>query len=296
MRKLSAIVLVLALCLTLAACGREEALPSKPTKPPAQTLPQHTAPQNPLAEQVIFEENGIKITVKGMEEDTMIGTEIRVLVENGTDRNIAFSGDLFVVNGITVPGYLYAQAAAGTKTNDTIELYTDVLKTSGITAVGTLRGYDARLIDTDTYETLAQVPMDLTTTHAGDGSFSYDDSGVELFQGEGITVIAQVVQEEFYGKTARFLVKNGTGRDIIVEAEHVSVNGYTLDAWLYDTVVADTVRYCHLDLFETGLAENGIDAIEAISFKLNFLDAHTYETITQSEQLSVTVKGEENPE
>ena len=104
------------------------------------------------------------------------------------------------------------------------------------------------------------------------------------------TVIAQVVQEEFYGKTARLLVKNGTGKDIIVEAEHVSVNGYTLDAWLYDTVVADTVRYCHLDLFETGLAENGIDAIESISFQLSFLDAHTYETIARTEQLAVDVK------
>ena len=288
MKKFLAIFMAVILCLGLAGCGKE-ATPAESVVPPVQ--PQQTVPDNPLARQVIYEDKDIRITVKGMEEDTMTGTEIRILVENGTDRNIAFSADLFVVNGITVPGYLYAQAAAGTKTNDSIELYTDVLNSAGITAVGTLRGYDARILDTDTFETIALVPLELTTTHAGDGSFSHDESGVELFQSDGITVIAQVVQEEFYGKTARLLVKNGTGKDIIVEAEHVSVNGFTLDAWLYDTVAADTVRYCHLDLFETGLAENGIDSIESISFQLSFLDAHTYEQIVQSEQLTVDVKG-----
>lgn len=290
MKKILVMGMALTLCLGLAACGREDAAPTKPVRPPVPDRPLQTLPENPLAQQVIYEDGGIRITVKGMEENTAVGTEIRILVENGTDRNIAVSGDLFVVNGITVPGYLYAQAAAGTKTNDGLELYTDVLQSAGITSVGVLKGYDARILDTDTFETIARVPLELTTTHAGDGSFSYDDSGVELYQSDGITVIAQVVQEEFYGKTARLLVKNGTGKDIIVEAEHVSVNGYTLDAWLYDTVVADTVRYCHLDLFETGLAENGIDAIESISFQLHFLDAHTYETIARTEQLTVDVK------
>lgn len=290
MKRLMAILLAGVVCLGLSGCGKEEAAPTKPVKLPEKPVPQTTQQQEVLPEQVIYDDKGIRITVKGMEENTMTGTEIRVLVENGTDKNIAFSGELFVVNGVTVPGYLYAQAAAGTKTNDAIALFSDVLESAGIPSVGTLQGYDARIVDTDTYETLTAVPLNLTTTHAGDGGFSHDESGVELFQSQGITVIAQVVQEEFYGKTARLLVKNGTGKHMIVEAEHVSVNGYTLDAWLYDTVVADTVRYCHLDLFETGLAENGIDAIETISFRLNFLDAETYESIARSEQLTVNVK------
>lgn len=289
MKQLLAFLLTLTVCLALTGCEKEKPVPTKPVKLPEKPVSQTQRPEL-LPEQVIYDEEGIRITVKGMEEDTMTGTEIRVLVENGTDRNIAFSGDLFVVNGVTVPGYLYAQAAAGTKSNDTIELYDDVLDSAGISFVGTLRGYDARIVDTDTYDTLAAVPLELTTAHAGDGNFSYDESGVELFQEDGITVIAQVVREEFYGKTTRLLVKNGTGKDIIAEAEHVSVNGYSLDAWLYDTVAADTVRYCHLDLFETGLAENGIEQIETISFHLNFLDAKTYDVLAQSGQLTLDVK------
>lgn len=291
MKKILTFVWMLAMCLVLTACGSKE---TKPTTPINQTVPTLTASEQTepvLPEQVIYDADGIRITVKGMEEKTMTGTNVKILLENGTDRNVVFSGDLFVVNGITVPGYLYAEAAAGTRKNDAIEFYTDALNSSGISYIGEIRGYDTRIVDTDTYETLATVSLELTTAHAQEGAYSHDESGVKLYEDQGILVAAQMISEEFYGRTARLLVKNETGKDIIVEAENISVNGYTVDAWLYDTVVADTVRFCQLDLFQSGLEENGIDQIETISFRLNFLDESNFDTIAQSEVLTVEVLG-----
>ena len=60
---------------------------------------------------------------------------------------------------------------------------------------------------------------------------------------------------------------------------------------MYDAVVKDSVRYCQLDLFETGLAENGIEQIDQVSFRLHFLDAGSYETIARSDVLTVEVMG-----
>lgn len=291
MKGFMAILLAAGLCMTLAACQAEEPVVTVPEEITVPTLTDMGQTEPVLREQVIYDADGVRITVKGMEENTMTGTDIRVLVENGTDRNLVFSGDLFVVNGVTVPGYLYAEVAAGTRTNDAIELYTDVLKSAGIGQIGTVLGYDTRIVDTDTYEILARVPMELTTAYAQAGEFVPEESGVELYRDREITVIAQMITDEFYGKTAQLLVKNETGQDIIVEAENIAVNGYTVDAWLYDTVVADTVRYCQLDLFETGLAENGIDQVETISFRLNFLDAVSFENLARTEVLTVEVMG-----
>ena len=190
-----------------------------------------------------------------------------------------------------MPGYLYTEVAAGMKANDGVELFGESLETAGILQVGTVRGVDARIVDTDTYETLAQVPFYLETAYAQDLDYRPDETGVELYRAGDVTVTAQVISDVFYGKTARLLVKNEGDRDVIVEAEHVSVNGYTLDAWLYDTVCAGTVRYCQLDLFEMGLAENGIEQIETVTFRLNILDAQSFETLAQSELLTVTVQG-----
>ena len=290
MKRIAAIMLCLAMACCLGACSRQEANPTQSIQRP-DPMPATAETEPILAEQVIFDSEGIRITVKGIEENTANGAAIPVLVENGTDRNIVFSGDLFVVNGVTIPGYLYAEAAAGTKTNDAIEFFTDVLDSASVSHIGTVRSYDARIVDTDTYETMALVPTELMIARGGTGEDLPEDSGVLLYEQAGITVMAQMISDAFYGKTARLLVKNETGRDVIVEAEHISVNGYTVDAWLYDTVVKDTVRYCQLDLFETGLAENGIDQVETISFRMNILDATSFETITQSEVLTVEVKG-----
>ena len=291
MKKVLAMFLTISFCVFAAGCGGEhsgETNPGDSTPPPLTELTQ-TEPV--LAEQIIYDAEGIRITVKGMEENTMTGTDVKLLLENGTDRNLVLCGDLFVVNGVTVPGYLYAEAAAGTKTHDAIELYSDVLKSAGIGQIGTIRGYDARIVDTDTYETLMQIPLELTTAYAPEEPYAHEESGVELYRDRELTVIAQMITEEFYGRTAQLLVKNDTGKDIIVEAENISVNGYTVDAWLYDTVVADTVRYCQLDLFETGLVENGIEEIDTVSFRLNFLDANSFEPIARTEVLTVEVVG-----
>ncbi len=291
MKRVSVFLTAVVIGFALTACGRETAKPSAPAE---LTRPVRTEPTDKLQllpEQVIYDSEGIRITVRGLEENTMAGTRIRILVENGTEHNIAFSGDLFVVNGVTVPGYLYTEVAAGMKSNDAIELYSDTLEAAGIVEIGTLQGADARIVDTDTYENLDAVPFTLETAYAQGLKYQPDESGVELFRAEDITVIAQVISEEFYGRTARLLVKNDSDDDIIVEAENISVNGYTVDAWLYDVVCEDTVRYCQLDLFETGLAENGIDRIETITFRLNILDAEDYETVARSELLTVEVKG-----
>ena len=291
MNRMMIFLLAGTICLGLAGCSRREPDMTEVTNRTVPTLTNQDPTEPVLAEQVIYDAEGIRITVKGMEENTVSGIRIPILVENGTDRNIVFSGDLFVVNGVTLPGYLYAEAAAGTKTNDAVEFYTDVLDSAAIDRIRTLRGYDARIVDTDTYETLAQVPLELTTTHAGAQEKPKEESGVVLYEEAGIRVIAQVISDAFYGKTVQLLVTNETGRDIIVEADNVSVNGYTVDAWLYDTVVADTVRYCQLDLFETSLAENGIDQVEAVSFRLNVLDAVSFEAVAQSQVLTVEVVG-----
>ena len=291
------IYVLLALLLLLTGCSRRKPDSTVTTAAPLKTLPtleETTLPETTagasLEKQVIYDTGGIVITVTGLQEDWM-GTKVNLLVENSTDRNIALSGDVFAVNGVTVPGYLYAEAAAGMKTNDSLELYSDALETANITRIATIRTGDARIVDTDSFDILARVNMDLVTDVGPGYQQGIDDSGEELFDEEDITVIAQVISEELYGKTVRLLVKNDTDKDIIVEAENISVNGFTLDAWLYEKILADTVRYCALDLFSGGLEENGIAEIEKVTFQVKVLNAQNLDTILKSEQLEVYVAG-----
>ena len=289
--------LLLALCLVLSGCASVKPEPTKATTP--VTVPpttETTAPTQPqsdvtLENQVVYDKDGVRITVTGLEEDTWTGTKVWMMLENNTDRNLLLTGDVFVVNGITVQAYLYAEVAAGMKANDALELFTDVLDASQIEKIATIQSYDARIVDSDSLDTVAKVPLSLETSVAQTHTQTIDDAGEKIFEKEGVTVIARVISEEFYGQTVQLLVKNETGRDIIVEAENISVNGFTVDAWLYDTVCKDTVRFSELDLFASGLQDNGIEAVETVTFTLRILDDRTYETITKSEALTISAAG-----
>lgn len=280
---------------SLAGCRGKQQVSA--TTVPSETVlqTQTTAPTEKngvtLENQVIHDKDGIRITVTGLEEDTWTGTKIWMLLENDTDKNIVLTGDVFVINGVTVQGYLYAEVAAGMKSNDALELFTEVLDTAGIEKIATIRGYDARIVDSDSFDTVAKVPISLDTSIASNYTQLIDESGEEIFSQEGVTVIAKVISEALYGQTVQLLVKNESGRDIIVEAENISVNGFTVDAWLYDSVCKDTVRFCELDLFASGLAENNIENVETVTFSLRILDDSTYETIARSDVLEVSAVG-----
>lgn len=298
MKRIFALFLTICLlAVSMAGCSSKQAeapATSAPVSAPPQTettAPTQTTSGVTLENQVIYDRDGVRISITGLEEDTWTGTKIWMMLENNTDRNLLFTGDVFVVNGITVQAYLYAEVAAGMKANDALELFTDVLDSSGIEKIATIRGYDTRIVDSDSLDTVAKVPLSLDTSIAETHIQEIDDSGEEVFSQDGVTVIAQVISEEFYGQTVQLLVINETGRDIIVEAENISVNGFTVDAWLYDTVCKDTVRFSDLDLFASGLANNGIEAVETVTFTLRILDDATYETIAKSDVLTVSAAG-----
>lgn len=297
MKKL--IALTLALCMIaviFAGCSssNEQQLSS--------TSPNNDAPDNvviepdteapvsnvTVAETVLFDQDGVKATLTGV-DNTLMGTEFKILVENSTDRNIVLSGSDVIVNGVTMYGWLYIDVAAGKKSNGSIVIGTDDLLTANISEIATVNAPDAHIVDNDTYQTICDTPFAFETSIASGYTQVIDDTGDVIFEQSGTTVIAQTLRDEFYGNTVQLLVKNASGKDIIVQAENISVNSFTVDAWLYDVVYNGSVRFCDLDLFASGLEENGIESIENVSFTIRVLESESFAEIASSEELQVFV-------
>lgn len=241
-----------------------------------------------VEETVIYNENNIKVTVKEMSEG-WTGPELKVLVENSTDKNISFAANEFIINGVTISGFGYVEAAAGKKSNGTLNLFKEELETAGITAIATIRGMDAHIVDTDSFVTLFDTPFNITTNMGTEYVQTIDDSGDVVLQDCNVTVISRVLEENLLGKTVSLLVKNETGKDIVIQAENVSVNGYTITTFMYDTVYCDTVRFCGLELLSSELESNEIEEINEVTFTLKVIDPETYDTIFESEEIQVFV-------
>ena len=248
-----------------------------------------TSPQEVTVEKtVVYDQNNVKITVTGL-ENGWLGKELKLLVENNTTHNIALSADEFIINGITVIGFAYIEVAAGKKANGSFEFYSTTMEVAGIDTFATIDAPDAHIVDTDSYDTLMQTPFSVVTSAGADYQQPIRDDGDVIFQEAGVTVIAQKYTHDIWGPAIRLVVKNETGKNIIVSAENVSVNDFTISAWLYDTVYRDTVRFCELDLFDSGLEENGIEKVQYVTFTLEIIENATWDRIAVSGELKVIV-------
>ncbi len=289
MKRIFSALLAAALITALAGCGAstgDGTGETGTTLAGGQNQPSSDREEVTVEQRVIFEEDGVRMTVTGMKEG-FLGPEIQVLVENETGNNIAFTGGVFVVNGITVDSSAYIEVAAGKKTHDTIDFMNTTLKTAGIQEIATVSGVDTNIIDSDSFETLSKANFHLETSIAGTHTQPIDDSGDVIYQEAGVSVIAKSITGDSMGESVVLLVKNETGKNIIVEAENVSVNGYTVDAWMYDTVVKDTVRFCTLDILASSLEENEIQDVQTVTFTISAIDADSYNGIAQSGELEV---------
>ena len=300
MKKLFALIFVVLLAVGMfAGCGAEAEshdlsstnLPSETeTKIQEEVTQIETVPADvvTIEKKVIYDTDGVTVTVTGIEEG-WTGTEIKLLVENATDRNIAVSGDNIIVNGVTMSAYLYIDVAAGKKTNSTMSIYSDNLEAAGIERIATLNAKDAHIVDTDSYETLAAAPFEIVTSIGSDYVQEIDDSGDILFESNGVSVIAKIITDSLFGEEVMLLVKNTSNEDITVEAENISVNGFTVDGWMYDTVYAGTVRFCEMDIYSSSLEENGITEVEDVCFTINLINPNTYSRIAKSDEIQVVV-------
>ena len=240
-----------------------------------------------VAEAVLYDQEGVKITVTGM-ETSFNGVDVKVLVENNTMKNLAVSCDNFVVNGITMYGYMYIDVAAGMKSNDSIFFSNEDLSQAGIEKLSTIESYNAHLVDTDTYMTIKEINFDITTS-AIDYFQLLDESGAVLYDQKGLTVIAKTITEEYYGGCAVVLVKNNTGKDIIVQADDLSVNGFTITPLCSADIRNGSARFVEIDVTETDLEENGIEEIENITFTLSAINPKTFSDYFETDRLEMTV-------
>ena len=238
-----------------------------------------------IESQVIYSKNGVTITTTGIKH-TGTKTAITLLVENSTQKNVAVGCSDFVVNGITVGGYMHISVAAGKKANGELSLYTDALDAAGIKRIATVTTFDAYISDTDTYRKIEHISLSLNTSAAG-YTQSIDDSGAVLFSREGITVIAKYINDGIAGKTLIVLVKNNSGQDVIIQADNVSVNNYTVSVLSSDRIPNGSVRFCEIYLSNSQLEENGIKSIETVTFTLNALNPSNFNTLLKTDELDV---------
>lgn len=241
-----------------------------------------------IAETVLYDENDIKVTAISY-EDSWTGPDIELLIENNSNRNVDITDKLLSVNGYMMSSGLYAEVAAGKKSNETLSIWSSELEQAGIETVADIQFY-LSIVDPDSYDTIATSELLTLSTSASGFTQPVDDSGDVLYDENGIRVICKgLKQNAIWDGDVVFLIENNFGKAISVYAENVSVNGFMEDVGMWSdlrdgTRIVDSMTL--LDLSDLELETT--DEIESIVFNLRIVEEETWDDIAVTDEITLT--------
>jgi hypothetical protein len=242
-----------------------------------------------IEEQVIYDENDIKITATGLEEGWM-GTELKLLIENNSSQNITVQARNANVNGYMVDTMMSADVAAGKKANDELTFETTGLNECGIESIATMEFY-FHIFDSDSWDEILDTDViTMNTSIAETYTQTVDDSGDILVDSNGVKIVAKGLSSDssFWGPGVILYIENNSQQDITVQVRDVSVNGFMVDSTMSEDVVVGKKAISAVQFFSSDLEENSITDITEVELYFHIFDLNSWETIFDSDVINIT--------
>ena len=266
---------------TAADVDEQASLPGASTeteKAPALGTPE-------LAETVIIDNELCAVTVTGLEEDRIWGTQLKLCLENrSADKTYMFSLSDMAVNGVAADAFCAETVAPGKKSNATVTLFGndfDLDDIGGLTDIY----LSFRVYDSD----------DWLADEAGSAAlhlYPYGEENAVRYEREpmpGDVVLADTGDVKVImtgtndggllgGCGVELYLVNGTDKALTFSADDVSVNGYMVDPFWAKSIGAGQVGFSEMTWFSSTLEENGITEVDEIELRLRAYDSNDWLT------------------
>lgn len=262
---------------------------SKPADSAAAPSNSSSVPEISIEEAVLFDQGGIKITAKSINEKGTFGPEIKLLIENDSAKSITVQSRNTSVNGYMIETMMSADVAAGKKANDSLTLLRSDLETAGITTIADIE-FSFHIFDSETWDTIVDSDMVRIETSAAEGfTYSYDDSGNQVYNDNGVEIVVKGLSESgsWLGPAVVVYIYNSGNSDVTVQARDVSINGFMVESIFSSDVVAGKHVIDTITFLSNDLQENEIETIESIELSFHIFDMATWDTIVDTEPVTI---------
>ncbi len=311
-KKLLTLLLATSLSLSLYACGgddsstNEEPETTDETEDVSEETNEETAVESSeesteeseeaaptevsLEQQEVYNENGIVVTVTGLEIDSIWGTEISVLIENNSDQNITVQPRYGSVNGYMMDFQMSCDVAVEKKANDIISIYAEDLEKSGVDTISNIE-FSLTIFDTDTWDGIADTDTISLTTNVSDYVQEYDDSGEVIYDENGIKIVSKgIVEDEIWGPEVILYIENNTDSNITVQPRNTSVNGFMVDGSMSSDIISGKKIVDEISFYTEDLEANNITEFENFEVSFAILDIDTWEDIATTNAITISFK------
>ena len=210
-----------------------------------------------LSEQVVYEQDGVKITLKSLEPDSEVG-EIKLLIENDTSDKLIVQARNFCVNGYVIDTTMSEEVSPGKKANGSLKFRTrDFSDRYGIEEISDIKFQFIIYVNgfTDSYYT---DEIDVALNGNENYVQKYDNSGASVYEDDTVEVVSKGLNDD--GDSIILFVHNKTDELIIFQARDTSVDDYMVDVIMSPEIPAgayaiDEMKFSPKDMEENELSE-----------------------------------------
>jgi len=301
-KKFIVISLIVVLMFILASCGGTNASLDTGSRP-ANTAGTESTEENSndnvvtdtptVEEQVIFNQDGIVVTVTGFKQDEgwfSFGPSLSLLIENDSSEGIMVQARDASINGIMVDTGMSQDVAIGKKANTELTFWSSYLEKAGIDNIRDIE-FKLSISNMDTWDTIIKTDV-ISVTTSIDSSYvqTIDDSGALVVDQDGVRIVAKELDDtdSFWGADIYLFIENNSGQDIMVQAREVSINGFMISPVFSTDVINGKVAFSELTFFESDLEANSIDRITELELSFHIVNSDSWDTIFDTDSVVIT--------
>lgn len=241
-----------------------------------------------VAETVLLNDYGVKITAKGTERANLFGPGLKLLIENNSGKNLVVQARNVSVNGYMTDVMFSADVADGKKKNDSIIFQNASLSRSGIDTLAEIE-LSFHIFESESWDTYVDTePVTVRTKAAETYQFSFDDSGKPLYSGNGIRIVAKDISESenVFGTSLHLYIENNTDKTVTVQSRNVSVNGFMVEPLFSSDITPGKRVVSSMVFMKSSLEENEITSIETVELSFHVFESESWDTVFDSEAIT----------
>lgn len=248
-----------------------------------------------LDEQVIHDEEGVSLTLTGIEYDPINGPTVVFEVGNTGDKEITVQTDSVAVNGymMTTSMIVTVPPAGGERAMLCIP-YT-ALALAGVDRIAELE-LSFRITRGDVYDKYDTIaPLVFRTTAADGYTQEYDESGQQVYDKDGVRIILKGLDDSRVfadGEALKVYMVNDTDKAVAVQAERLTVNGYEFTSVMNSDILPGKRAVDILTIFDMDMEEYGIEKIDSVELSFKLLDESSWQVIGETKLISAELEQE----
>lgn len=282
------LVLCLAImCLFVTGCGSEDGKKSDGGVKSVKT--EKKSQKANIEETVIFDKKNIKVTAKKISYDDYMGPEIKLLIENDSDKNITVQARNFSINGIMIDPIFSADVAAGKKSNDEISILSDDLETAKIYTIKDIE-FGLHIFNSDTWNDIINendIKLETNATnyeqkYNTDGELVVDEKDIKIY------VLKKDDKDSFWGADIYLYIENNSSKNITVQTRDVSINGFMVDPVFSADVSAGKKIYDEITFLEDDLKDNDITSVDELELKFHIFNQDSWKDVLNTKIKKIT--------